>query len=186
MKGLTTITFALVSLAATAHAGDPAKGAPAPPAATEMPKPPQELADMAKQMAGTWKCTGQAEIGGQMLDVKATITHKLDLDNWWVQSTFTGTAAKMPPFKFTAFTTYDAANKKWFRTMVNGHGGHTTAWGTASGTKVTWEGDARFGGADLKIRETEDASPKEVHIVGEYSKDGGKTWNKDHDATCKK
>jgi hypothetical protein len=29
-------------------------------------------------------------------------------------------------------------------------------------------------------------SPKEVHVTGEYSKDGGKTWAMDHDVTCKK
>jgi len=198
---LTTISIALVSLAGLANAGDPKAGAPATPPAKdakatppakeakpEMPKPPQELADAIKAMAGAWKCTGTAEMGGQTGDVKATITLKSDLDGWWMQSSFAGTMAKMPgTYRFTSYTTYDAAAKKWYRTMVNAHGGHGQAWGTQTGQKTSWEGEARWNGNDIKTRDTEEmVSPKEMHVVGEYSKDGGKTWNKDHEATCKK
>src|SRR5690349_5620083 len=94
MTKLTTITISLFALSSAALAGDPAgKGAPAvpaakekapPPAAVEMPKPPQELADVAKQMAGTWKCSGQVFMDmkdpTKSTDVKATITHKLGLN----------------------------------------------------------------------------------------------------------
>src|SRR5512143_286697 len=93
-----------VPAAAEKKAPDAAKPASpdkaAPPAKMEMPKPAQEMADAIKAMAGTWKCTGQAEIGGQMGDVKATITMKSDLNGFWMQTNFTGTMAKMPPFKF--------------------------------------------------------------------------------------
>ena len=90
--------------------------------------------------------------------------------------------------KFVMYTTYDATAKKLWRTAVNGRGGHSSGWGTIADKKTTWEGEARWpGGVDVKTRETEEmVSPKEVKIVGEYSKDGGKTWNKDHDASCKK
>src|SRR6185436_17325567 len=92
----------------------PADKAPAPaPAPTAdkaaPPKPaeaPAELAEFAKNMGGSWKCTGQAEIGGQMMDVKATITHKVDpnLNKFWVATSFTGTAGKLPPMKFSGYT----------------------------------------------------------------------------------
>jgi hypothetical protein len=169
---------------------------PAEKAAAEKmapPKPPEapaELADMAKNMAGSWKCTGQAELGGQMMDVKATITHKVDpnLNKFWINTSFTGTAGKLPPFKFFGYTTYDATAKKLWRVNVNGRGGHGWAWGTMADKKVTWEGEARWpGGVDVKVRESEEmVSPKEVKVLGEYSKDGGKTWSKDHEASCKK
>lgn len=202
MKTLTLISLSIATLAGAAYAED--KKAPTPPAdkkvpdaasvavppvikPPEAPKPATELIDMAKAMAGTWKCTGQADLGGTMMDVKATITHKPDLDNFWVQSTFKGTAGKLPPFKFTMFTTYDAASKKFWRTRVNGRGGHAVEWGTVNATKVSWEGDARMMGNDIKVRETQEVvGPKEFHVMGEMSKDGGKTWTKDHDATCKK
>src|SRR5262245_39391912 len=186
MSKLVTISISLATLAGVAYAGDPAGGAPAvpPKAADAKPpemKPPQELTDMAKAMAGTWSCTGTAEMGGKNFDVKATITHKSDLDGWWIQRSFTGTAPTTPPSHFTGFTTYDAAKKMFYRTMVNGHGGHGVEWGTATDKKLAFEGDARWNGNDIKTRNTEEmTSPKEVHVVGEYSKDGGKTWNKDH------
>jgi hypothetical protein len=39
----------------------------------------------------------------------------------------------------------------------------------------------------VKIRSTEEfVSPKEVKVSGESSKDGGKTWAKEFEVTCKK
>ncbi|HEY5947800.1 MAG TPA: DUF1579 family protein [Kofleriaceae bacterium] len=182
-----------------APAATPAKGAPAVPGdkapavkPAEPPKPPEapaELAAMAKNMAGTWKCTGQADMGGQMNDVKATITFKVEptLNKFWMQANFVGTAGKMPPFKFTSFTTYDASAGKFWRTSINGRGGHGWAVGTMTDKKVSWEGEAKWVAGDVKTRDSEEMiSPKEFKVVGEASKDGGKTWSKDHEATCKK
>jgi hypothetical protein len=194
MEGRTTmkrmITISLLLSTAALAAPDPKAGAPAvPPKAAEPagpPKPAQELTDMAKGMAGTWKCTGKAEMGGVTGDIKGTITHKTDLDGFWIQSSLTATAAK-GTFHATFMTTYDPGSKRFFRQTATGHGGHGAAWGTTEGTKTSWEGDDFFGGNSHKIRGTEEmVSPKEVHIVGEYSDDGGKTWKLDHDVTCKK
>jgi hypothetical protein len=128
-------------------------------------------------------------MGGQMQDVKASISFKVEptLNKFWVQGSFTGTAGKMPPFKFTSYTTYDATAKKLWRVSINGRGGHSTVSGTMADNKTTWEGDAHFMMGDVKVRETEEmVSPKEMKVLGEYSKDGGKTWSKDHEAVCKK
>ncbi len=184
-----------LALASLALADDPKAAKPAPakdkaaaPAKMELPKPPQELADMAKAMDGTWKCTGKVDIAGQMHDdMKGTITHKADLDGWWIQSSLSAGIPGMPETHSMMLTTYDAASKRWYRTTANSHGGHGTAWGTAAGNKITWEGDAHFILGDVKVRGSQETvSPKEVHIVGEYSKDGGKTWGLDHEVTCKK
>ena len=206
MKNLKLLPIALVLVFASAAYAQPKAGAPAPeakkapdaskPAPTgpapvapkaEPPKPAQEFTDMAKGMNGTWKCTGQAEIMGEMKDVKATITHKLDLNGFWVKSDFTGTAAKLPPMKFTMYTSYDATTKKLWRVQVSAMGNHSTSVGTMADKKVSWEGDAHWMVGDVKTRGTDEmVSAKEVKVTGEYSKDGGKTWNKDHEATCKK
>jgi hypothetical protein len=183
-------------MSSTAFAGDPkaAGGAPAtPPAEKKAPeaappvmKPAQEITDMAKAMAGTWKCTGKVDMAGTMNDIKGTVTHKADLDGFWIRSTINGTSGKVT-MKNEMLTTYDAASKKFFRQSANSHGGHATSWGTPADKKVSWEGDAHWGGKDIKIRGTEEmVSPKEAHIVGEYSEDAGKTWKPDHDVTCKK
>src|SRR5665647_2021683 len=167
MKTLTLISLSIATLAGAAFAEDkkpaqpPADNKKAPDAGAmmkppEAPKPPTELNDLAKAMAGTWKCTGTADIAGAMQEVKATITHKPDLDNFWMQSTFKGAVGKLPPFKFTMFTTYDAASKKFWRTRVNGRGGHASESGTMTGAKISWEGDGRVMGNDFKTRETEE------------------------------
>lgn len=186
-------------VSSVAFAGDPPKGgaatAPAPGPADakkmmapppEAPKPPQELTDMAKAMSGTWKCAGKAEMGGVTGDVKGTITHKSDLDGYWITSSLTASAGKAT-FHGMFMTTFDPGSKRFYRQSANGHGGHGVSWGTVSGTKTSWEGEDFFGGNNHKIRGTDEmVSPKEAHIVGEYSDDGGKTWKPDHDVTCKK
>ncbi len=186
MKNLIMLSLVL-STAALAAPDPKAAGAPAaPPADAKPPGPPQELVDMAKAMAGTWKCTGKVDMGGTMVDIKGTSAQKADLDGFWLRNSITGTAGKMTMHS-EMLTTYDPTAKKFFRESANGHGGHAMSWGTTSGTKTSWEGDAHWGGKDMKIRGTEEmVSPKEAHIVGEYSDDGGKTWKPDHDVTCKK
>jgi hypothetical protein len=197
---LVTTAIALTTLAGIASAGDPAKGAPAtpakdsakqaPPPAAEMPmaKPPQELLDMGKATAGTWKCTGNV-----YMDIKdptkgtpaaGSITMKLDLNNWWVASSFAG-SGKLT-LKFEMFTTYDAAKKQWYRFAADNMGGRRIA--TSAGPKdgkIVWEGDAISAMGSAKLRETEEPTKDSLHTVGEISMDG-KTWLKTHDVTCKK
>jgi hypothetical protein len=187
---------------APATPATPAKGAPAvpadkatPAAADKMapPKPPEvpaELVATAKSWGGTWKCTGQSMVGDQMMDTKATITHAVDatLNKFWIKSTFVGSAPKMPPMKSTWYTTYDNTSKKLWRVSMTGRGGHTTGWGTIADKKVSWEADSTWAdGSTVKLRTSEEwVSPKELKVMGEASKDGGKTWAKELDATCKK
>ncbi len=195
------ITLAMmVGMTGGARAGDPKAGAPAPTAKEKMPeakkpemmKPPQELADMAKMAAGTWKCTGKAAMDpsdmSKMADMKMTMTMKLELNNWWIKGDMA--AAGPMPFKGTMLTTYDPTAKKWYRVTVDSMGGSEMA--TSMGpkdNKVVWEGDARSpmpGMAAMKTRTTESMSPKETTLLGEGSMDGGKTWVKAWEATCKK
>lgn len=195
MKNLIMLSLVLSTAAIAAPDPKPAAGAPAvptadkkapPPADAKPPGPPKELVDMGKAMAGTWKCTGKVDAAGTVVDVKGTITNKTDLDGFWIVSSLTATAGK-GTMHGTFMTTWDAGQNKWYRTTANGHGGHSVAWGTTTGTKTAWEGDAHFMGKDMKIRGTDElVSPKEEHVAGEYSDDGGKTWKLDHDVTCKK
>jgi hypothetical protein len=197
------ITLALITATSIATAGDAPKaagsGAPAtpkadakadkaaPPAA-EMPKPPQELADVGKAMTGTWKCKGQVftdmKDPTKGTDVAATMTYKLDLNNWWLATTLAGTGKFT--LKFSAFTTYDAASKKWYRFGADNMGGARTA--SSAGPKdgkTTWEGEARSPMGTAKVRETEEMTKDGMHASGEMSMDG-KTWIKTHDVVCKK
>jgi hypothetical protein len=178
------IQLAVLSLAlsSVAFADEPKKKEE--PKAPEM-KPPQELTDLAKAMAGTWKCTGSSDFGGTKMEIKGTVTHKTDLDGYWISTALTGNAGKMTVH--SAFlTTYDTDKKKFYRATANGRGGHGVAWGTLADKKISWDGEARWNGKDVKVRTTEDMSGKDVTIKSESSKDGGKTWAFEADITCKK
>jgi hypothetical protein len=209
MKKLAMISISLAALVAVAHAGDSKTAAPAAPAKdakaappakdakdakaappAEMPKPSAELQDMGKKMAGTWKCTGQAFMDmkdpTKAMDVKGAITNKMDLDNWWIQSSL-ATTGKMP-FKFTSYTGYDAASKKWNRYGVDNMGGarEQSSMGMKDG-KILWEGQSNSPMGPMKLRDTEEMNKDgSFHTLGEMSMDGGKTWVKEHDVTCKK
>ena len=181
---MTKVVLLSLVASASAFAGDPKAGPAAAPA--KPPGPPVELVGMAKSMAGTWKCTGKAEMGGVTGDLKGSLTHKTDLDGFWMVSSLTATAGKAT-FHATFMTTFDPGSKRFYRQSATGHGGHGTEWGTVEGTKTSWEGEDFFAGNNHKVRGTDEmVSAKEAHITGEYSDDGGKTWKLDHDVTCKK
>ena len=163
----------------------PAKDAKAAPAKMEPPKAPTEIADFAKTMVGTWKCTGTMADMADMTKtkpMKLSMTAKLDLDKWWINVALTGT------FKGQMYVTYDTASKKWYRTMVDSWGGSETSWSTGmANNKLVWEGEGRGMGMTMKMRTTEETmSPKNMKMTGEMSMDNGKKWMKGWEADCKK
>ena len=160
------------------------------PEAKKAPTPPTELADAAKAMAGTWKCTGKGAMDPadmtKMTEMKGTMSAKLDLDKWWIHGDYTATVTGMPgTMKGTMYTTYDAASKKWTRVMMNNMGGFDTATSTGGTGKVVWEGDMHGMGMTMKSRSTEEMSAKEMKISSEMSMDG-KKWVASFEMTCKK
>ena len=181
------MTPATPAKGAPATPATPAKDAkavaPAAPPAMAAPTPPAEIKEMLKAQAGTWKCTGT----GMGQAMKATMKSKVDLDGFWIQDAFEGTMGKTK-FKFTAYTTFDSASKKWRRVMVDNMGGQ--AMGTSDGLKdgkVTFNMDVMGMGQTAMMKDTVDMTdPKLVKSSGEMSMDKGKTWNKVYEMTCKK
>jgi hypothetical protein len=195
---LTVATLTMVGMAGFAVAGDTkadpkaapkaAEPAKAAPPAMAMPKAPQELADMMKGMAGTWKCDGTG-MGMDMKETKFTgkMTSKLDLDGFWGHDTFEGTmgAAK---FKFESFMTYDSNGKKWHSVFVDNMG--SMMMGSSDGMKdmkmdVLADTMGPMGKGQFKDHMDASDMKKGVHMWGEMSMDG-KTFNKVYDMTCKK
>jgi hypothetical protein len=211
MKSFTKISIALamtVGFTSIAVAGDAKAPAPAPtPAKKEEAKPadakkeapkkmepmkaPQELTDMAKMMVGNWKCTGKAAMDPakptEMTDMKMTMKMKTDLNGWWIVGSMDSAM-----FKGTMYVTYDPTAKKWYSMMMDSMGGSemTTSMGMKD-NKVVWEGEGRSpmpGMTAMKVRETHDMSDMKAgaKMTGEMSMDGGKTWMKGWESTCKK
>jgi hypothetical protein len=181
--------------AAGAPAGkmEPAKPGevkPAEPPKMEAPKPAPEIAELLKQMQGAWKCSGTANgPNGQSMPMDFTITFKADIDKFWIRGDMAAKKTKASPFafKFTSYTTFDAATKKWVRVMVDNTGG----WEQASSAGLTngqmlWEGKGAGMGMSFSTKHTEEIKgPKEVHLSGQMSPDG-KQWMPMYDASCKK
>lgn len=159
-------------------------GSAAKAPAMEMPKPPQELADMQKKMVGTWKCTGKAAgPDGTMHDTAGNLQFSVDLDKWWSKASLTETGTKTP-YKFEAFTTYDAANKKWVEVSIDNVGGY----GMMTSTDMTsWTGSMTAMGHTVQGKSTRThVSDKDEKIEDSMSMDNGKTWVPTVSVECKK
>jgi hypothetical protein len=152
------------------------------------PKPAPELAAAFKAMSGNWKCTGTAMTGPEMKEgpTKGTVKSKMDLDNFWIVTTYAET--KKGGFKVNEYSSFDATTKKWKRLMIDNMGGHEISESSGmTDNKMVWDGAATGMGMTMKSRHTETiVGPKEMKMLGEYSMDNGKTFQKAYDVTCKK
>ncbi len=162
--------------------------AAAKPVDTTPGKPPADIAAFAKLFTGTSKCTGQAtDPTNTQVPMKATIKTKTDLDGWWIHESYDGTMGKSK-FKMVAYTTYDAASKKWRRIAVDNMGMQMV--GTSDGVKdnkVVFNLDAVGGGMTIQFKDTLDVSdPKNIKSWGEMSMDKGKSWAKVYETACKR
>src|SRR5262245_21645061 len=74
-----------------------------------MPTAPAEVADAAKMMMGTWKCTGSMfnPKDGSAMKMTSTMNFKLDLDKFWIHGSFMETGKKTGAYKFEMYTTYE-------------------------------------------------------------------------------
>jgi hypothetical protein len=185
MKNFARISLSLVTLAGLAGLATAGDGDVTAPAAT-MPKPPADIAAVAKAMVGTWKCTGTAmDAAAKEVPTKGTFKNKSDLDGWWLTTSFAET--KKGGFKFTSLMSFDDKAKKWTKTMFDNMGGRETTESTGmKDNKVEWKGTSVGPMGTMQSRHNEQiVSPKEVHMMGEYSQDGTK-WMKAYDLVCKK
>ena len=187
MKKLSTVFVTLAALAGLSlAAGDDKK--------MEMPKPPQEIADMMKAMGGNWKCegtfTGQP---GMTMKYTSTVKPKTELGGFWVHESVNIKPAdkKMMPgdFMIEAYMTYDSNAKKWRRVEMMNDGGMFI--GTSDGmkdNKLEMVGDTygMHGQGMMKVNIDATDLKKGMHVTGQMSMDKGKTWSPMIDETCKK
>ena len=184
-KGAGTGSAAAAAGSGAAAAAKPGAGAgtgSAAKAGMEMPKPPQALLDMAKNMGGTWKCTGKVHMpDGNVQDYTANVSGKLDLDKQWWHETLTQTKSKTP-FKFEAYMTVDAKTNKWTRVQVDNMG--VTESSTSDDGK-SWTGTTTGMGMTAKTKATVTPGDKTMSFAAQMSMDG-KTWMPSVEMDCKK
>src|SRR5215813_9525723 len=138
MNTFSRVAIAMVGMTGLA-AAQPKTDAPKADGQPDM-SPPAELAAVAKMAAGTWHCKGQGmDHTMKMVDTTATMTIKLDVNNWWLHHSFESKMGK-EPFRFESFSTFDPRTKKWSRVMIESGG--NWASGESAGmkdNKVDWE-----------------------------------------------
>ncbi len=151
--------------------------------AQPMPGPAREIADLAKLVAGNWKCSGTVE----KLAVTGTLTSKLDVGGAWIHESMTLTVGGMT-VSLEGLNTYSAASKTWRRVAVDSMGNHML--GTAPATadhKFEWamEVTQPAGPEVLQKVHTDMSNPaKGIKIAIDESPDNGKTWIPGLSALC--
>jgi hypothetical protein len=175
------------SAAAGAKAGAGSAAAP-----MAMPKPPAEIAAALKAMGARANCTGTGvgPDGKTEVPFKGTMTHKSDLDGWWIHGSLNatmGTGKTAAKFKLEMYQTYDAKMGKWRVTGVSNDGGNMAGTGDMKDGKWESTSDLWTNMGQMMMREHGDMTDKKagLHMWGEASMDKGKTWNKMYDMTCK-
>ena len=166
---------AIITLTGTAHADG---------------RKPPELAALAKAMAGTWKCKGQGfdASHAKLVDMTATARWSVAVGGSWVHEAFDGVVAGVHHY-YDAYTSFDVGARKWRRVMVQGGGGWSTGEATsATAAKLDWEMSVHSANGDFPFRDHVDATDPARGIKGwgELSMDGGKTWIKAYDLTCRR
>jgi hypothetical protein len=155
--------------------------------AQPMPAPAHEIGELAKLVAGSWKCSGTIE----KLPVAGTLTTKLDLGGAWIHESMTLTVGD-PKAGMTVtlegFNTYSAATKTWSRVAVDSTGNHEIGTAPAAANrKFEWamEVTQPAGPPVLERVHTDMSNPaKGVKIAIDESPDHGKTWIPGLSAQC--
>ena len=183
------------SAKAPAAGSGSAAGSAAPAAKMEMPKPPAEIATTLKQMGTKMNCTGTTWGGADgktEMKMKSTGTQALALDGWFIKGAMTitmGEGKNKSTLKIDSYMTWDGKLGKWRSIGAANDGSIMVGTSEMKDGKMSGMSDM-YGGmmGDGKFRESGDMTdPKAgVKMMGEMSKDGGKTWNKVYEMTCKK
>ena len=139
----------------------------------------------AKSLIGTWRCQGNMVSleTGKLADSKGVLKTSIDLDHWWITSTYV--EAKKVGVKFTTHRTYDASNHVWTRLDITNIGRYAI-----SSAPPAVDGEQRFmsvpGKNEPTLRAIERADGKTISITSDSTRDGGKTWARLYELTCKK
>ena len=172
------------SLASLGCGGGPPAAKATPPKVEPAIDAPSALADAARALAGTWRCSGSVYGPDGAAASEVTVDVRLDggLDEAWLQTVFAVASGKYK-YKFTSYRTFDSSSSKWVNVIVDNLRGHAVSRSTDG---VTWTGDSSGPIGTMKIRDTETiVAPGKVKMVGQYSLDGS-NWSTGYDLSCDK
>jgi hypothetical protein len=177
---LVALTGAALADRAPAEAILPKHRAPPPQQQQPAPVPtPVEVAALAKTRAGTWTCKGNTQNGdGSSTPLQGTLIGKLDLDNAWLQLSFTSDKLKV-----TIYRGYDSVAKQWTQVELQSTSAHvmSTSPGEQNGA-WTWTGTQSSPSGTLQVADHEQLDGKQLKMWGEALLGG--SWQKIYEVTC--
>jgi hypothetical protein len=186
----TATLVAMTSLVmAQAKSPDPKAGLPPPP------KPAPEIAAQLKAMGSRTNCTGVfmgGADGKTEMKLKGSETYKVALDGWFINISMTGSAGEgkaAMKMKMEQYMTYDPTMSKWRLVGMMNDGSTMAGTADMASGKVDAQSDVwggTIGAAKLKDHGDMTDPKAGMKMWGEASKDGGKTWNKVYEMTCRK
>lgn len=143
-------------------------------------------------LVGAWNCTGIAFANdmGPEHPTKAQVRTAWILGDRWLQVWYkeTKTAKNPHPVEAEMVMTYDEGKKRVESGCLDNMGGYCTEesgdpiW---DGDKMTLTGQGRFGGMDVKVRDTFTKGKGWIKHMGEFQPANG-NWIKLDEETCKK
>ena len=137
------------------------------------------LADHAKSRTGTWTCKGNTQNGdGSSQPWQAKLVVKLDVDNAWLQLTFTSDKSQTMRYR-----SYDAAAGRWTQVEMQSTSAYVeaTSPGEQNGAWA-WTGMLTSPSGSYQVIEHEQLDGKTLKLWGEMML-GGK-WQKAYEGTC--
>lgn len=163
--------------------GDTPSTTPSTTASEEVPASTPALAEAARTLAGRWRCRGSV-VGPEGPSASVVVVDaELDLGGTWIQTRFSVESGRYP-YEFTAYRTFDTTSGSWVSLIVDNLGGHTVSRSTDG---VAWTGSSRTPMGELPIRDTETLLASDrMHMLGQYSTDGGASWSTGYDLSCER
>lgn len=172
--------------------GSPSHAAPAPAAASAAATPPSAepataassaLAEAATALQGAWSCHGSVVGPEGPSPSSARLAATLALDGTWLRTELVVTAGKYP-YEFTAYRTFQSSVGTWLSLIVDNLGGHSVSRSTDG---ALWTGTSSSAMGELQIKDSETLlAPGKLALLGQYSLDGGTSWNTGYDLTCQR
>lgn len=152
------------------------------------PVPAQQVTELGKTIAGTYRCTGSfANVEGGLRRTSARLKVGTDLDGYWITYDITENKdATAYPMKIHIARTYSDAARAWQSVMTDNRGGlQVTTAEHGDEQAVTWLGNTHKDGAKALVRAHDDRDDHagQIRLWGELSADGS-TYTKQYDLTC--
>lgn len=143
---------------------------------------PAPMADVARELTGTWTCNGSIHGPGGASPSKVRFEARLELDKAWLRTDFVAVSGAYP-YKFTSYRTFDSKSRTWRNVILDNMGGEATSSSTDG---ITWVGESTGPMGRMKIQDTEHlVSPGKLTLRGQYSMDG-LSWSTGYDLTCER